>query len=449
MKKIANLRRNLFRIPALAGFLLAMLVFFRGPEVQAATKIKGIDVSQWQGSVDWKKVKKDGVKFVMLGIGRLNGNTRAVDPKFTYNIKNALANDIQVGVYLYSKATTVAQAQKEARFVLDVIDGYKISYPVAFDIEDAVHRKLTTKKRTDITIAFLKVIEEAGYHPMIYASESWFNDSMDLSRLKKYDKWVANWGSQVSLKPTSMWQYSSKGRVKGISGDVDLDYSYKDYSKLIKPRTTAKKPEVKEGWQNDGKHYWYIQKDGSRVKNKFKTIDGKKYYFDESGYRVTGWKKISGKYYYFSSKGVMKTGWVKVSGKYYYLDKNGVRKTGWVKVDGEKYYLNKDGARKYGWLKLNGKKYFLNLKSGKMRTGWMTYQGKTYYFSTQTGQMRTGWLTFGSKKYYIKSDGTRASGWTKINGKWYYFNKKDGVMKKNCKVGKYKFDKNGVCNNYK
>ncbi len=449
MKNMVNLKKKRFRVSMLAGLLLLLLVSFHGPEVQAATKIKGIDVSQWQGTVDWAKVKKSGVKFVMLGIGRLNGSTRAVDPKFTYNIKNAIANDIKVGVYLYSKATTTAQAKKEAQFVLDVIDGYKISYPVAFDIEDAIQQKLTNKKRTDITIAFLEVIEEAGYYPMIYASESWFKSSMDLSRLTKYDKWVANWSSKVSLSPTSMWQYSSKGKVSGISTNVDLDYSYKDYSKLITPRTAAKVAEVKVGWQNDGTHYWYIQKDGTRVKNGFKTIDGKKYYFDESGYRVTGWKKISGKYYYFSKKGVMQTGWLKVSGKYYYLNKSGVRQTGWVKVDGYKYYLNKSGVRQTGWLKLNGKKYFLNLKTGRMRTGWLTYQGKTYYFSTQTGQMRTGWLTFGTKKYYIKSDGNRASGWTKIKGKWYYFNKKDGVMKKNCKVGKYKFDKNGVCANYK
>lgn len=456
-----RIQRHIRRLGTTLLLLLALLLLPAGSTQAAGTKIKGIDVSRWQGKVDWKKVKASGVDFVMLGIGRYHNGTRVPDTQFTYNIKNALANGIEVGVYLYSEAGNVKTAKEEAQFVLDMIDGYKISYPVAFDIEDDVHRKLTTKQRTDITIAFLEEIEKAGYYPMIYASESWLKDSMDLTRLTKYDKWVARWASSTSFKPLSMWQYTNKGKVSGITTNVDLDYSYKDYTKIVTPQThaltkaetggseTEQPSTVTAGWKTSGKKYWYQKADGTRAKG-WLTVGKDRFYLDASGYRVTGWKKISGKYYYFNTKtGVMQTGWLKSGSKYYYLKADGTRATGWVKVNGGRYYLDKNGVRKYGWLTVGGKKYLLGTKTGKACMGWTKYCGKIYYFSTQTGQMRKGWLTFGEKKYYTKSNGVRAAGWTKISGKWYYFNKKDGVMKKSCKVGKYRFDENGVCANYK
>lgn len=440
----------MFLLPALTGVILAVLVLFQVQNVRAAEfRAKGIDVSKWQGKVDWQKVKADGIEFVMLGTGRLN----TLDLYFEYNIQNAIANDIKVGIYLYSEALTVAEAEAEARYVLSQMDGYKISYPVAFDIEDASQRKLTNKERTDITIAFLTIIEEAGYYPMIYASESWLNDSMDLSRLTKYDKWVARWASSVSFKPLSMWQYSATGCVSGISGDVDLDYSYKDYSKIITPRTTAQKTEteVKTGWKTDGKNVWYVKEDGSIYKKTFKTIDGKRYYFDANGYRASGWKKISKKYYYFDTKtGEQKKGWLTLSGKKYYLDPDtGARKTGWITVDGDQYYMQSNGVMKKGWLTLNGKKYFLKLKTGKMAKGWLTYGKNTYYFNTKTGVMRKGWLTLSGKKYYLGTNGARVTKWKKISGKWYYFGPKTGAMQKNMRIGKYRLGKDGVCTNRK
>ena len=151
-----HIRHGIKRIGTSILLLLLTLLMLPAGSAQAATKIKGIDVSRWQGKVDWKKVKASGVEFVMLGIGRYHNGVRVPDTEFTYNITNALANGIHVGVYLYSEAGDVKTAKKEAQFMLDMIDGYKISYPVAFDIEDDVHRKMTTKQRTDITIAFLE-----------------------------------------------------------------------------------------------------------------------------------------------------------------------------------------------------------------------------------------------------------------------------------------------------
>ena len=166
-------------------------------------------------------------------------------------------------------------------------------------------------------------------------------------------------GFSVSFTPLSMWQYSSTGTVSGISGAVDLDYSYKDYSKIITPRTTAKKVTVKTGWQTDGTNYWYVKEDGSIYKKTFKTINGNRYYFDANGYRATGWKKIGGKYYYFVKKtGVMKKGWLTLSGKKYYLGTNGVRVTKWKKISGKWYYFGpKTGAMQK------------NMKIGKYKLG--------------------------------------------------------------------------------
>ena len=193
-------------------FMLLACFFCAQPSQAASSRIRGIDVSRYQGTINWEKVKKAGIDFTMIGVGYVIDGVRQSDPRFEYNIKNAIEAGVEVGVYIYSHATTESEARAEADFVLNQIDGYKISYPVAFDIEDTVHLGLSTKERTDLTIAFLEEIEEAGYYPMIYASEYWFNSNMDLSRLTRYDKWVARWGSSISFQPLSMWQYSSTGR---------------------------------------------------------------------------------------------------------------------------------------------------------------------------------------------------------------------------------------------
>lgn len=396
--------------------------------VSAAFKAKGIDVSRWQGTIDWEKVKADGIEFVMVGVGRYKSNY--VDVQLKNNLENANKYGIHVGVYLYSEAVTEEEAREEADFVLDQIEGYKISYPIAFDIEDTVHLALSTKKRTDIAIAFLEVIEEAGYHPMIYASENWFNTKMDLTRLTKYDKWVARWADSVSFSPYTMWQYSATGTVKGISGDVDLDYCYVDYSKLITPRTKAvkRRSESTWGWKTDGTHYWYIREDGTQPKACLETIDGKTYFFNKNGYRFSGWKKIDGQYFYFRKNGVMKTG-------------------GWLKIKTKKYYLNpENGARMTGWQTINNKQYYFS-KKGVLQTGWKKLKGKYYYFDSD-GVMQKGLITVDGNQYYLsKKTGRRLTGWRKLSGKWYYFGPKTGAMQKNCYVGRYKLEANGVCLN--
>lgn len=420
--------RHSLRAPVLAVLMLAALVLLQAPAASAASvRAKGIDVSRWQGTINWKEVAASGVDFAMIGIGRYTNGVRVPDTMFHYNMTNAIANGVDVGVYLYSQAVTAAQARAEAEFVLDQIDGYKISYPVAFDMEYEAQAGLTTKKRTNIVIAFMKVIQEAGYYPVIYASESWFNMYLDMTRLTAYDKWVANWSFQPGIAGMTMWQYSSTGTVGGISTVVDLDYCYVNYPGIITPRTTAVSRTSSPGWHTDGTNYWYVDSGGTILKNQWLTVGKKKYYLNENGYRVTGWGSVGGQYYYFNKNGVMKTGWITVSGKTYYLDPTtGARQKGLITVGSKKYYLNKNGVRK---------------------TGWRTISGKTYYFKPSTGAMKKGWLKLCGKTYYLNTNGVRVTGWKQISGKWYYFKKKTGVMLKNVTRSGYIFGSDGVCTN--
>lgn len=438
MKRKANAGNSMIRL--LAWVFLTVLLLCWPQNVNAAYQAKGIDVSRWQGVIDWEAVKTDGIQFAMIGVGRYK--TGYVDVQLKRNLENANKLGIPVGVYLYSEAVTEEQAREEADFVLDQIDGYKISYPIAFDIEDTVHLGLTTKERTDITIAFLEVIADAGYYPMVYASESWLNSRMDLNRLAKYDLWVAKWANSISFRPFTIWQYSDKGKVNGINGYVDLDYCYVDYTKLIIPRTKALKrrndtavtppetePEKSDtGWKTDGTNTWYIREDGTQPKNCFEAINGKTYLFDENGYRFSGWKEIEGQYYYFRKNGAMKKG-------------------GWLQIRTRRFYLDPmTGARLTGWQVINNNTYYFS-KNGVMQTGWKCLKRKYYYFNSE-GVMQKGLITVDGQQYYqSKKNGKRLTGWRKLFGNWYYFGPKTGAMQKACNVGRYKLDANGVCLN--
>ena len=192
----------------------------------------GIDVSEWQSSVNWTAVKNAGVDFVIIRVGYTGWGTGSInlDSKFTSHINGALAAGLDVGVYYYSQAITVAEARKEADFVAQKIAPYKskIKYPVAFDTEStgAGGRgdKLTKAARTQIAKAFCDRVKSYGYTPMIYSNLSWLNNNLDMNLLSAYPVWVAQYYSinQYS-RPYKCWQYTSSGSVSGISGRVDLN----------------------------------------------------------------------------------------------------------------------------------------------------------------------------------------------------------------------------------
>ena len=204
---------------------------------------KLIDVSTWNGNIDWNKVYKSGVRYAMIRSSFGVENPNQVDNKFVRNITNAQRAGVKCGIYHYSYAKSAAEAKKEADFCLKTIKNYKIDLPVAFDIEDSSQTKLGKDALTSIVIAFCDRIKSAGYRPMLYCNPNWLCNYLHKDKLiNKYDIWLANWGVSAPSYNCAIWQYSENGSVPGISGSVDMNWIFKDYTST-KPATT--KPVVK------------------------------------------------------------------------------------------------------------------------------------------------------------------------------------------------------------
>ena len=189
--------------------------------------LKGIDVSEWQGTIDWRKVAKDGVQFAVIhaGYGR---ELSQKDKCFERNYAGARAAGIKVGAFWYSYADSVARAEQEARTCLKVLDGKHLDLPVFFDQEyEPGILKLSTKTRTDIVLKFLETIKAAGRPCGLYSSTDFITTKLQANRLTAYPLWIAEYGSKLHYTgKVWAWQYTSKGRVAGIRGNVDCNHGY-------------------------------------------------------------------------------------------------------------------------------------------------------------------------------------------------------------------------------
>ena len=214
----------------------------------------GIDVSKWQGKIDWQKVKNSGIEFALIRIGYRGENGIVYkDDNADYNIQQAQKAGVLVGVYFFSTAVSEAEAKEEAEWTLQAIEGYKISYPVVYDCEgykNSMSRMfdLSAEERTVNAIAFLETVKQEGYDAMFYGALGEIQDEAywDIGKIeKKYKIWVAQYSGAIypqKDKPdyqgkTSAWQYTNKGRVDGVSGNVDMVVCY-----FKKKETTAKNP---------------------------------------------------------------------------------------------------------------------------------------------------------------------------------------------------------------
>lgn len=411
----------------------------------------GIDVSTWQGSIDWKQVKNAGVDFVMLrigyGKGRYGSTNCTLDDKFRSYAAGAAEAGIPIGVYFYSYATSQKQALKEAEFTIKQLDGIPVAFPVAYDIEDAyIIGKTSKSERTAMAKTYMDTIAAAGYHPMFYCNQNWYNNYLEADELKDYDFWYARYTNQEPVRaeyPYQMWQATSTQKIKGITENtVDIDFLYKDYFSDIQTRSSA----LKYGWHKEaGKLQYYFR--GRKKTDGWFTIAGNTYYLGSAG-AYTSWHTISGKRYYFNSKGEMQTGFTRIGTKIYFFSDAGVLQTatdepgvtidesgvchikkGWYKDSKGKYfYRNSNGSiAKNKWITTNGKKYYVG-SNGRRVTGFKTIKGKKYYFKSN-GAMKKGWLTYKGCRYYFKSNGEMVKGKTiKIKGKKYTF-KKNGQLK--------------------
>ena len=203
--------------------------------------LNGIDVSVYQGTIDWTKVSKSGVDFAMIRAGYRGYGDKGVlveDSMFSKNVLGAKTNKMDIGIYFYTQAINVEEAKEEAKFVVNLIKKYGIDvkYPIAIDTElspigTGRADNISKEKRTEVVKAFCETIKQLGYKPMVYASKYWLYDNLNVQQISQYDTWLAHYTDKTDYKYSyTMWQYTSTGNVDGITGNVDKSYCYKIYN---------------------------------------------------------------------------------------------------------------------------------------------------------------------------------------------------------------------------
>lgn len=427
---------------------------------------RGMDVSYWQGLINWERVKADDIDFAILRCGYVKTLGRPqVDQQWKRNAQECERLGIPYGVYIYSYAKTVEAAKAEADHVINTLKGFSPTYPVYFDLEEKSLESTSNRMLlANMASAFCDKIAAAGYTPGIYANTNWWNNYLTDPVFDQWERWVAQYNSKCSYTRGSyrLWQCSASGKVDGIVGNVDLDLEFDG--------AFASNP-VRKTWVKVGSN-WYLRDSGGNNLIGWQVVDGQRYYLAASGVMQTGWVSYEGSWYYLSGSGVMKTGWARSGGKWYYLDPSSGRMlTGWQTVDGKRYYLTPDngamvtgtqtiGGVTYrfddsgalieggagnantgasasgvsGWVSSGGR-WYLKDSSGRNLTGWQKVGG-TWYYMDASGVMLTGWQKVGGTWYYLKSSGAMAKGWYKVGGKWYY-SKSSGAMQANRWIGNY------------
>lgn len=274
-----------------------------------ATKIlKVIDVSEFNGAIAWQNVAKacDGA-IIRAGYRGYGSGTLVTDENFKSNIKAAKAAGIPIGVYFYTQAISEIEARDEARYTMELVKGYKLTLPIFIDSEDgnngagrADSGKLSRAKRTAIIKAFCEEIQKEGYAAGVYSGEWWLNNLLDISKLKNFYLWVAKYSTYEPNVAWDAWQYTSAGRIDGVTGGVDIS-DFKNIS-ITKPTTKPTKKSADEianeviagKWGNGqlrkekleaaGYNYNEIQ---SKVNEKLNKKTTKKYYTVKAGDTLT------------------------------------------------------------------------------------------------------------------------------------------------------------------
>ena len=194
---------------------------------------KGIDVSYHNDKIDWKKVKQSEVEYAIVRCGYGTNINSQDDKRWEENIKGCIDNNIPYGAYLYSYADSVEKASSEADHAIRLLQGKNLKYPVYYDLEEnSIRNKLSMKEIADIAETFCNKLSAKGYTVGIYANTDWFTNYLTDSRFNNWTKWVAQYNTTCTYKGKyDMWQCSSTGSIPGISGKVDLNYSYSSFGK--------------------------------------------------------------------------------------------------------------------------------------------------------------------------------------------------------------------------
>ena len=389
----------------------------------------GIDVSEHQNLIDWKKVKDAGVDYAIVRCGYGMDQTNQDDAYWKINADACVQYGIPFGTYLYSYADSIERAKSEAEHVLRLVSGYELSYPIYYDLEESsVRAELSASQIADIAETFCNIIQDAGYEVAIYANTDWFTNYLTDSRFDQWDKWVAQYNNECTYTGAyNMWQCSSKGIVEGISGYTDLNVDLgaaTDQNFIVGANGFYQSPV-------DGEWYYYkngkIQYALNYVING--TIDGK----------YGWWHVVGGKVTFDNTVASNGNGWWVIRDGKVDFDYNGFAENsnGWWYCEDGKVQFDKnsvingtiDGT--YGWWHVVGGKVTLDNTVASNGNGWWIIEnGKVNFDANTVASNGNGWWVIRDGKVDFNYNGFAENS----NGWWY------------CEGGKAQFNKNSVIN---
>lgn len=210
----------------------AQYTFDSDGHLSSGSGTMGIDVSKWNGSIDWTAVKNSGVSYVIIRCGYRGSTTGALieDPKFKANISGARAAGLSVGAYFFTQAVNEVEAVEEASMAASLCSGYGLTLPLFLDVESSGGRgdRIDASTRTAVVKAFCQTVRNSGFTPGVYANKTWFTEKMQVSQISSFKIWLAQYAAEPTYNASRIdyWQYSSKGKIAGIKGNVDLNIKY-------------------------------------------------------------------------------------------------------------------------------------------------------------------------------------------------------------------------------
>ena len=407
---------------------------------------KGIDVSYHNGTIDWKRVKQSEVEYAIIRCGYGTNDKNQDDKKWEENVKGCIDNNIPYGVYLYSYADTVEKASSEADHAIRLLQGKKFKYPVYYDLEeDAIRKKLSKTEIANIAKTFCNKLSAKGYTVGIYANKDWFTNYLTDSCFNNWTKWVAQYNTVCNYKGKyDMWQCSSTGRVPGISGNVDLNYSYSPFENSYGGGNTnngGTTNKYSDGLNEiEGELYYFKN---NRIDTSYTGLAqyGNEWYYIENGkvnWNYTGLAQRGIEWFYIE-KGKLNwdhSGIVEYNNQWFYVERGRLdwNYTGLGQSDNDWYYIV-GGRVNWGYTGLvqKGNEWFY-VKGGKLDWSYtgLVQKGNEWFF-VRNGRLDwgyTGLACNGEYYFYVKNGRLdwSYSGYAQIDGQGEYYEVRNGRL---------------------
>ena len=407
---------------------------------------KGIDVSYHNGTIDWKRVKQSEVEYAIIRCGYGTNDKNQDDKKWEENVKGCIDNNIPYGVYLYSYADTVEKASSEADHAIRLLQGKKLKYPVYYDLEeDKLRDKISKQTIADIAQTFCDKLSAKGYTVGIYANKDWFTNYLTDSRFNNWTKWVAQYNTVCNYKGKyDMWQCSSTGRVPGISGNVDLNYSYSPFENSYGGGNTnngGTTNKYSDGLNEiEGELYYFKN---NRIDTSYSGLAqyGNEWYYIENGkvnWNYTGLAQRGIEWFYIE-KGKLNwnhSGIVEYNNQWFYVERGRLNwnYTGLGQSGNDWYYIER-GRVNWGYTGLvqKGNEWFY-VKGGKLDWSYtgLVQKGNEWFF-VRNGRLDwgyTGLACNGEYYFYVKNGRLdwNYSGYAQIDGQGEYYEVRNGRL---------------------